>query len=71
MKDQLKKISKYEWELPKTGSMRVPAIIYASEKIMQAIEPNAVEQLANVASLKGIQKHALAMPDMHSGLLLS
>ncbi len=67
MKDQLKKISKYEWELPKFGSMKVPAKIFASEKIMQAVEPNAIQQLANVASLKGIQKHALAMPDIHSG----
>ncbi|MDD5651160.1 MAG: RtcB family protein [Candidatus Nanoarchaeia archaeon] len=71
MKDKLKKISEYEWKLEKTGKMLVPGVIFASEKLMQAVEPEAIQQLANVATLKGIQKHALAMPDMHSGLLLS
>lgn len=67
MKDKLKKISEYEWKLEKTGNMQVPGVIFASEKLMQAVEPEAIQQLANVATLKGIQKSALAMPDMHSG----
>nr|AQS33600.1 hypothetical protein [uncultured archaeon] len=67
MKDQLKKISEYEWELPKTGSMLVPGVIFASKKLLDAVEPEAIKQLANVATLKGIQKRALAMPDIHSG----
>lgn len=71
MKDKLKKISAYEWKLARTGAMKVPAIIYASEKLMKSVEDNAIQQIANVATLKGIQKHALAMPDIHSGLILS
>lgn len=67
MKEKLKKISEYEYKLEKTGAMKVPAIIYASKKLLESIEENAIQQLANIASLKGIQKHALAMPDIHSG----
>jgi len=67
MKEKLKKISDYEYKLEKSGSMKVPAIIYASEKLMEAVEDSAIQQLANVASLNGILKHALAMPDIHSG----
>ncbi len=71
MKEKLKKISEYEWGLEKTGSMVVPGKIFASKLLMEAVEPEAIQQLENVATLKGIQKNALAMPDIHSGLLLS
>ena len=67
MKEKLKKISEFEFELPKTGNMRVPGRIFMSEKLMKAVEDSAIQQLANVATLKGIQKSALAMPDMHWG----
>lgn len=71
MKEKLKKISEYEYKLEKTGNMKVPAIIYASKNLLETVEDNAIQQLANMATLKGIQKHALAMPDIHSGLILS
>ena len=63
----MKKISEYIWEVPKTGKMIVPARIYSSDALIKDVEDNAVKQISNVASLKGIQKNALAMPDMHSG----
>jgi len=64
----LKKISEYEYELPKTGNMKVPGIIFMSEKLLKALEESAIKQLANVATLNGIQKSALGMSDMHWGL---
>ena len=67
MKDKLKKISDYEWEIPKSGNMLVPAKFFSSELLLKDVEETAVEQLTNVAQLPGIQKHALAMADMHSG----
>ena len=67
MKDKLKKISDFEFELPKTGNMKVPGRIFMSEKLLKGVEENAIQQLANVATLKGIQKGAFAMPDMHWG----
>ncbi len=68
-KSDLIKINDYLWEIPKSfrNDMLVPARIYASEKMLQEIEQGAIEQLINVATLPGIVKHSLAMPDIHSG----
>ncbi|MGD9107797.1 MAG: RtcB family protein [Gammaproteobacteria bacterium] len=65
-----KKISDYLWEIPTSfrHDMRVPARIYATEKMLQHIlDERAIEQLVNVATLPGIYKYALAMPDIHQG----
>lgn len=68
--EQLTKINDWLWELPvshKSG-MRVPGRVYASEEMLRhAVDENALEQVANVAFLPGIQKHSLAMPDIHWG----
>ncbi len=65
---ELKKISEFEWELPKSGIMRVPARIFASEKLLSILKNDrTLEQLRNMASLPGIQRYALAMPDAHQG----
>ncbi len=48
--------------------MRVPARVYASEKMLEEIlGDRSLEQLINVATLPGIQNYALAMPDIHEG----
>lgn len=65
---EIKKVTDYSWQIPKQGSMKVPAIIYASEKLLQKIkEDKTIEQIKNVASLNGIIKAAYAMPDAHQG----
>jgi len=63
------KINDYLWEIPKSfrSDMRVPARIYVSEKMLEDVESEALNQLINVASLPGIVKHSLAMPDIHTG----
>ncbi|MCX6706764.1 MAG: RtcB family protein [Candidatus Woesearchaeota archaeon] len=62
------KVSDFVWQLPKTGKMNVPGIIYASDKLMDAIKQDkTLEQASNVACLKGIQKAAYIMPDAHQG----
>lgn len=68
-KNDLKRISEYIWEIPTSYSkfMRVPARVYVSEKMLEQVEPKALEQLINVASLPGIIKYSLAMPDIHTG----
>lgn len=70
MKENLKKIQENIYELPKQGKMLVPARIFMSEAMLEKVEENAIEQLHNVACLKGIKKWALAMPDAHSGLII-
>jgi tRNA-splicing ligase RtcB len=47
--------------------MRVPAIIYADEDLLRAMDNKVFEQTVNVASLPGIVKAAYAMPDAHWG----
>lgn len=64
----LKKIDDYRWEIPKTGEMRVPGLIFASEGMLPKInEDKATSQVANVATLPGIVGKSLAMPDIHWG----
>ncbi|MFQ5648106.1 MAG: hypothetical protein ACE5FW_02610 [Candidatus Aenigmatarchaeota archaeon] len=69
LKEQLKKISDVEWQLPKGAvkGMRVPALAIVSEKLLKGIDEGPLEQIANVATLPGIYKHAIALPDMHFG----
>ena len=65
---RLEKINDFLWEIPKSGGMRVPGRVYATEKMLGAIkEDKALEQVVNVAHLPGIQKYSIAMPDIHWG----
>jgi len=47
--------------------MRVPAIIYADEALIAAMDNKVYEQVTNVAMLPGIVKASYAMPDAHWG----
>ncbi len=68
MEQNLKKLDNYRFMVPVEGKMRVPGIIYATEKtIKKVIEDKAVEQVKNVATMPGIEKFSLAMPDVHWG----
>ncbi len=69
MENVLRKITDYKWELPKSykSGMRVPAYFYINRKLMSILERDAVEQAANVATMPGIQKASLVMPDVHVG----
>jgi len=59
--------SEYEWEIPRHGAMRVPAVIYASERLIRDMDQKVYEQSVNVATLPGIVRAAYAMPDAHWG----
>ncbi len=63
------KISETVWEIPVTHKqgMRVPARIYATEKLLRDMDDGVFEQLTNVATLPGILQHAYCMPDGHWG----
>ncbi|MDD1706813.1 MAG: RtcB family protein [Methanoregulaceae archaeon] len=47
--------------------MRVPGRFFLSDQLVETLEPGAVQQLANVATMPGIVKNSLAMPDIHWG----
>lgn len=65
----LTKVNDYTWDIPvdyKPG-MRVPGRIFVSSQLLDGLEHNTLTQVSNVATLPGIQKFAMAMPDAHSG----
>src|SRR5262245_17110689 len=56
--------------IPKSykAGMRVDGHIYANDKLLEAIrQDQAPDQVANVATLPGIQVASIAMPDIHWG----
>jgi tRNA-splicing ligase RtcB len=59
--------SQFAWEVAPHGNMTVPALIYASERLIDEMDDKVYEQLTNVATLPGIVKMAYAMPDAHWG----
>jgi tRNA-splicing ligase RtcB len=65
--NRLQRRSDYQWEIPRQGPMRVPAVIFASETLVRAMDEKVYDQAANVAALPGIVKAAYAMPDAHWG----
>jgi tRNA-splicing ligase RtcB len=65
---EIRRIDAFRWEIPRSGSMRVPGRIYLSDALMDDVrQDEAMQQVANVASLPGIVNASLAMPDMHWG----
>ena len=69
-KSDFQRVDKYIWELPKAtrDDMRVPARLFGDAELFDAaFRDRTAEQLANTATLPGIVKYALAMPDFHQG----
>ncbi|MBN2250756.1 MAG: intein-containing RctB family protein [Candidatus Altiarchaeota archaeon] len=61
-----KELRRGVWEFME-GDMQVPVRIYATEKILHAMEEGVFRQAVNVSRLPGIQKASLVMPDGHYG----
>ncbi len=70
VKSDLRKISDYEWEIPKSfrEDMRVPVRIFVTQELLeQAMRDKSLEQAVNAATLPGLVGHVTVMPDMHQG----
>jgi tRNA-splicing ligase RtcB len=66
----LEQVGPCQWRIPKSyrDDMRVDGLIFADDVLIQQIrQDQGPEQVANVATLPGIQKASLAMPDIHWG----
>ena len=58
----------YRIEADAVPGMRVPGILYTNRALLGAVQHDpSLQQLANVATLPGIQTSAYAMPDIHFG----
>ncbi len=64
---RLERTGSFEWRIAPFGDMRVPAVIFADEGLIQGMDEKVFEQITNVARLPGIVKAAYAMPDAHWG----
>ena len=64
----IKQVADAIWEMEMEGAMRVPARIVATPKLFATMgKDRTFGQLRNVASLPGIVKNAVLMPDGHEG----
>ncbi len=69
-KQDLERIGDVVWQVPQgyRADMRVPARLYADEMLLEdALQDKSVEQLVNTATLPGVIRYAIAMPDVHQG----
>jgi len=64
---EFRKVREGVWEVSPSGSMRVPLRIYATRTILEQLEEGALRQGRNVASLPGIVKYSIMLPDAHQG----
>jgi len=66
----VKKISDVEYRIDPIESkgMRVPVTIYANEELLsKMLSDRTIQQAINVATLPGVQKHVVVLPDGHEG----
>jgi len=67
-KIEVKKVNNYTWKIEKKGKMNVPVMIFASEKLLKAIQQDkTLEQAQNMSMLPGIVKNVIVLPDAHQG----
>ena len=64
----IEKIGENVWRIPREGDMRVPAVVYASDRLLDDIRRDqTLAQARNVACLPGIVRMSCVMPDGHQG----
>ena len=65
---EVKKINDHEFMIEKQGAMKVPVKLFTSEKLLEDLKKDkTLQQAMNVATLPGIYKAAMVMPDGHQG----
>ena len=66
----IEQIDENRWRIPRSSrpDMRVDGLVYSSAAMIgDVIDGGGLEQVANVATLPGIVRASLAMPDIHWG----
>lgn len=59
---------RYRIETTAAEGMKVPVTIYANEQLISAmVVDRTLDQAVNVATLPGVQKHVVVLPDGHEG----
>ncbi len=66
----VKKVTDMEFRIDPDASrgMKVPVTIYANESLLsKMVTDRTIDQAANVATLPGVRKHVVVLPDGHEG----
>ncbi len=65
---ELEQINENIYQIPKNGQMEKPARVYANDKLLEEIKgDDTLQQIKNVATLPGLEKFSIVMPDGHQG----
>lgn len=65
---RLLKVDDYRYMLEKHDAMKVSGIVYVSEELLNILgTEESMKQVENVATLPGIVRASMAMPDIHWG----
>lgn len=65
---KLQKIGVNRWQIERLPEMKVEAIVFAKEAILEQVKKDrSLEQLAQAASLPQLLSPVVAMPDIHQG----
>jgi len=66
--DNLRKIDDNRYVVEKHDRMNVDGVIYINEELLKILGTDeSIKQVENVATLPGIVKASMAMPDIHWG----
>jgi tRNA-splicing ligase RtcB len=64
----LTEVEPYVWEIERSGGMRVPARVFASEALLEEIgEDMTLDQVQDAAHLPGVAAYTACLPDGHQG----
>lgn len=67
-KPKPKKLTDYKFMIEKTGDMKVPVTVFATEDMIEDMnEDDCLQQAVNVTTLSGIKDKMVVCPDAHRG----
>ncbi|MDO5848488.1 MAG: RtcB family protein [Methanobrevibacter sp.] len=69
IRDVVTKVGEYTYKIPGSydKKMRASGKLYLDDESFEALEDSALEQIANITHLPGIQRFAIGLPDIHFG----
>ena len=69
IRDEVTKVGEYTYKIPGSYNkkMRASGKLYLDDESFENLEDSALEQIANIAQLPGIQRYAIGLPDIHFG----
>lgn len=69
LRDAVTKVGEYTYKIPGSYNkkMRASGKLYLDDESFENLEDGALQQIANITQLPGIQRFAIGLPDIHFG----